>query len=211
MQHLAEVIGIATALAAGAVSPGPSFVMVARTSASSGRFNGLLAALGMGVGGLIFASASLLGLHALLLAVPSLYLLLKLGGGLYLAYLGVRIWRGARTPLVAEIQLRDSPLPASRRFLFLGLVTQLSNPKTAIVYASVFAAFLPSESSLLLKALIASLVFLIESSWYALVALVLSSPRPRSWYLHGKHWFDRVAGGVMMALGIKLLLSHEEL
>ncbi|AJC68393.1 hypothetical protein W909_07770 [Dickeya zeae EC1] len=48
MQHLPEIIGIATALAAGAASPGPSFVMVARTSASVGRLNGLLAALGMG-------------------------------------------------------------------------------------------------------------------------------------------------------------------
>jgi hypothetical protein len=82
MQHLPEIFGIATALAAGAVSAGPSFVMVARTSSSMGRLNGLLAALGMGFGGLIFATASLLGLHGVLLAVPSLYLLLKVGGGL---------------------------------------------------------------------------------------------------------------------------------
>ncbi|MCR9001865.1 LysE family translocator [Rahnella perminowiae] len=102
MQHLPEIIGIATALAAGAVSPGPSFVMVARTSASTGRLNGLLAALGMGFGGLIFATASLLGLHGVLLAVPSLYLLLKVGGGLYLAYLGFRIWRGRVTLLLLK-------------------------------------------------------------------------------------------------------------
>jgi threonine/homoserine/homoserine lactone efflux protein len=47
MQHLPEIIGIATVLAAGAASPGPSFVVVARTSASMGRLNGLLAALGI--------------------------------------------------------------------------------------------------------------------------------------------------------------------
>ncbi|NQE49997.1 threonine transporter [Herbaspirillum rubrisubalbicans] len=209
MQHLPALIGIATALAAGAASPGPSFVMVARTSASMGRFNGLLAALGMGLGGLIFATASLLGLHGLLLAVPSLYLLLKVGGGLYLAYLGWRIWRGARTPLVAEMDLPGASATISARFLFLGLVTQLSNPKTAIVYASVFAAFLPSDSSVGLKVIIALLVFLIEASWYALVALVLSSPKASNVYLRGKAWFDRVAGGVMIALGIKLLTSYE--
>jgi len=209
MQHLLEIIGIATALAAGAASPGPSFVMVARTSASMGRLNGLLAALGMGVGGLIFATASLLGLHGVLLAVPSLYLLLKVGGGLYLAYLGFRIWRGARTPLVAEVQLHDRSIPLSSRFLFLGLTTQLSNPKTAIVYASVFAAFLPPDSALSFKVVIALLVFLIEASWYALVAIVLSASKPRNLYLRGKAWFDRAAGGVMMALGIKLVTSYE--
>jgi threonine/homoserine/homoserine lactone efflux protein len=50
MQHLPELIGMASALTLGAVSPGPSFVMVARTAASVGRRNGLLAALGMGLG-----------------------------------------------------------------------------------------------------------------------------------------------------------------
>lgn len=208
MQHLPEIIGIATALAAGAASPGPSFVMVARASASMGRLNGLLAALGMGFGGLIFATASLLGLHGILLAVPSLYLLLKVGGGLYLAYLGFRIWRGARTPLVADIQLHDRSISISSKFLFQGLTTQLSNPKTAIVYSSVFAAFLPSDSSLAFKIVIALLVFLIETSWYSLVAIVLSASKPRNLYLRGKAWFDRVAGGVMVALGIKLVTSY---
>ncbi|TCW43446.1 threonine/homoserine/homoserine lactone efflux protein [Phytobacter diazotrophicus] len=209
MQHLPEIFGIATALAAGAVSPGPSFVMVARTSASMGRINGLLAALGMGFGGLIFATASLLGLHGVLLAVPSLYLLLKVGGGLYLAYLGFRIWRGARHPLVAEIQRHDRSISPSPRFLLLGLTTQLSNPKTAIVYASVFAAFLPPDSSLSFKVVVALLVFLIEATWYALVAIVLSASKPRNVYLRGKAWFDRAAGGVMMALGVKLVTSYE--
>ncbi|MCR9001864.1 LysE family translocator [Rahnella perminowiae] len=91
----------------------------------------------------------------------------------------------------------------------MGLTTQLSNPKTAIVYASVFAAFLPSDSSLTFKVVIALLVFLIEASWYALVAIVLSASKPRNLYLRGKAWFDRAAGGVMMALGIKLVTSYE--
>lgn len=208
MQYLPELIGIATALTIGAASPGPSFVMVARTAASVGRVNGLLAALGMGLGGMLFSIASLLGLHGVLLAVPSLYLLLKLGGGLYLTYLGIRIWREARTQFVAEIQ-GNSLAPISFRFLLKGLTTQLSNPKTAVVYASVFAAFLPADTSIVFKMIITFLVFLIEAGWYTLVALVLSSTGPRNVYLRGKAWADRIAGGVMVALGIKLVTSYE--
>jgi threonine/homoserine/homoserine lactone efflux protein len=208
MQHLPELIGIASALTIGAVSPGPSFVMVARTAASVGRFNGLLAAIGMGLGGTVFSIASLLGLHGVLLAVPSLYLLLKVGGGLYLAYLGIRIWRGARTTFATEIE-EHSLAPMSSRFLLLGLTTQLSNPKTAIVSASVFAAFLPADASIVFKMIIVSLVFLIEAGWYTLVALVLSSTGPRTVYLRWKAWIDRTAGGVMGALGIKLVTSYE--
>ncbi len=131
MQELTALAGIAAALALGAASPGPSFVMGARTAAASSRAQGVAAALGMGLGGLVFALAALAGLQALLLALPSLYLALKLAGGLYLAYLGIRIWRGA-----GQTRLDLAPEPgrvrASRPFL-LGLVTQLSNPKTAIV------------------------------------------------------------------------------
>lgn len=204
MQHLPELIGIAAAIATGAASPGPSFVMVARTAAGTGRVNGLMAAIGMGLGGLAFAVASLLGLHSLLLAVPSLYLFLKVGGGLYLAYLGLCIWRGAETPFIADIGADDRSEPLSARFLAMGLTTQLSNPKAAIVYASVFAAFLPAEASFAFKASIALIVLVVEAGWYSLVALVLSSPGPRTLYLRSKAWIDRTAGGIMIALGVKL-------
>ena len=208
MQHLPELIGMISALAIGAISPGPSFVMVARTAASVGRFNGLLAALGMGLGGLVFSAASLLGLHGVLLAVPSLYLLLKVGGGVYLAYLGIRIWRGPRATFAAA-NPAHATAPVSLRFLLLGLTTQLSNPTTAVVSASVYAAFLPVDATLAFKVTVATLVFLVEAGWYGLVALVLSSPAPRNAYLRWKAWIDRTAGGVMAALGVKLVTSYD--
>lgn len=209
MHDFTPLIGIALALAIGAASPGPSFVMVARTAVCSSRADGLMAALGMGVGGLIFASAAQLGLQGLLLAVPSLYLALKLIGGLYLAYLGVRIWRGANTPLATgELQANARSLTLARSFA-LGLTTQISNPKTAIVYASVFAAFLPATSSLTFAMGVAALVFMIEAGWYASVALLLSLEAPRRTYLRYKAWIDRAAGGVMVALGLKLATSAQ--
>jgi len=207
MQHVSALLGIATALAIGSASPGPSFVMVARTAVSSSRVDGIYAALGMGVRGLIFAVASLLGLHGLLLAVPSLYWVLKVVGGLYLAYLGVRIWLGANKPLIAETTEPKLGATSAARCFALGLTTQVSNPKTAIVYASVFAAFLPSVSSLAFNLCIVALVFSIEAGWYALVALALSSNGPRNAYLRYKAWVDRTAGGVMVALGLKLVSS----
>lgn len=93
------------------------------------------------------------------------------------------------------------------RSIALGLATQLSNPKTAIVYAGVFAAFLPENASLAFNLTIAGLVFLVEAGWYSLVAVVLSSAGPRTAYLRFKAWVDRMAGGIMVALGLKLVLS----
>ncbi|MBB4843847.1 threonine/homoserine/homoserine lactone efflux protein [Paucibacter oligotrophus] len=206
MSEFAALIGIGAALCVGAASPGPSFVMVARTAASSGRSRGLSAALGMGLGALLFAAASLLGLNALFLAVPALYIVLKVAGGLYLAYLGLRIWRGAAHSLEASVAGPESAQPR-KSYLLLGLATQVSNPKTAIVYASVFAAFLPATPSLQFNLLLVALVFFVEAGWYAVVATVLSSEAPRNAYLRFKKWIDRAAGGIMGALGLKLAAS----
>ena len=201
MQHWTALLGITAAIGIGAASPGPSFVMVARTAASQGRPHGLLAAAGIGVGGLIFAILALLGLHSLLNLAPALYLALKLAGGLYLAWLGWRIWRGARQALA--LPAAASPHSQHRAFA-AGLATQLSNPTTAIVYTSVFAAFLPEQPELSFKILTALAVLLVETGWYTLAAWALSAPLPRQAYLRSKTWVDRAAGGVMMALGLKL-------
>jgi threonine/homoserine/homoserine lactone efflux protein len=144
MEDLSALLGVIAALAVGVVSPGPSFVLVARTAVSSSRSDGVAAAVGMGAGGVVFAVAALLGLQGLLLAVPSMYLVLKVLGGLYLAYLGIRIWLSAKQPLpaVGLTTGRTTKLKS----LVLGFSTQVSNPKTAIVYASVFAAFMPARS-----------------------------------------------------------------
>ncbi len=208
MDTTLSLLGIAGAMAVGAMSPGPSFVMVARTAVAS-RADGLAAALGMGAGGLVFAIAALAGLQAAFLAVPALYLAIKGFGGAYLVYLGIRIWRGARQPLAMAPEAGTPAASGGRgkRTFLLGLATQVSNPKTAVVYASIFAAFLPREVPLVLALAVPAVIFCIETGWYAIVALALSSAAPRSAYLRYKTWIDRAAGGVMGLLGLRLAWS----
>lgn len=204
MSTLPALLAIAAALCVGAMSPGPSFLMVARTSLAVSRRAGLAAALGMGVGAVLFAALALVGLLALLAAVPALHLGLKLAGGAYLAWLGVQLWRGADAPLV---DAADGPATAASlgRHFLLGLTTQVSNPKTAVVYASVFASLLPAAAPTGLVAALPPLVFAIEAGWYALVALALSAPGPRARYLAAKSLLDRGAGLLLGALGLRLL------
>lgn len=206
MNELIALSGIIAALTVGVISPGPSFVMVARTAVAHSRSSGLAAALGMGLGGAAFGATALLGLQAVLLAVPSLYGALKILGGLYLCYLGWRIFSSAnQTLLVTEAGAGERQCVG--RSFWLGLATQVSNPKTAIVYASVFAAFLPPTFSTAFAAALLCSVFAIETGWYAIVAVVLSSPIPRAAYLRYKAWADRAAGVVLVGLGLRLVGS----
>lgn len=161
------------------------------------------AALGMGFGGMLFGAAALLGLQGVFHAVPALYLALKVFGGLYLCNLGFLIFRSAAQPLAVETAVAGGG--NVKRSFWLGFTTQVSNPKTAIVYASVFAAFLPQHFSTSFAAVLLALVFLVEAGWYSLVAVVLSSSAPQKAYLSFKAWIDRAAGLVMFGLGLKLV------
>lgn len=210
MEMIASVLSIAAAIAVGAISPGPSFVMVARTAVASSRVDGVAAALGMGVGGILFASAALLGLHLALSAVPWLYLGLKLLGGAYLIFLGYLIWRGAREPLRFAERAIDDRVGTVFRSFCLGLLTQVSNPKTAVVYASIFVSLLPREVPSSAMLVLPLLIFVIEAGWYSIVALALSASSPRAAYLRSKAWIDRAAGGVMALLGINLIVGARQ-
>jgi threonine/homoserine/homoserine lactone efflux protein len=204
LETLPALLGILIALTLGTMSPGPSFIMIAKTSVACSRMDGLFAALGIGVGGLVLAASALLGLAGLLLTVTSAYLILKVFGGLYLTYLGLRFWQSAKLPLKVEVLDSVTGNATPTRSFVLGLSTQLSNPKAIIVYASVYAAFLPAVSTPMFNVVAAALTFFIEVGWFSLVAFALSSERPRTAYLRYKQWIDRAAGGMMVALGIKL-------
>jgi threonine/homoserine/homoserine lactone efflux protein len=197
------VLAILGALFIGVISPGPSFVLVARTAIAVSRSDGLAAAIGMGLGGVVFGSLALAGLTAVLATVEWLYLGLRLLGGAYLVYLGLAIWRGAKQPIVVSEAVGGARSP--QRSFVVALTTQVSNPKTAIVYASVFAALLPPSLPGWIYIVLPLLIFTIETSWYAAVALLFSAQGPRATYLRSKRWIDRLAGAVMGLLGARLI------
>jgi len=200
---LAAILG---ALLIGAISPGPSFVLVARISIARSRRDGLAAALAMGVGGVILGGLALLGLRTLLMQAGWLYLGLEAAGGLYLLYLGIRLWRSASEAIAVEgAGERGAAQP--RRSFAIALATQLSNPKAAVIYGSIFAALLPAQPPLWMCLALPPLIPLVEAGWYVVVALAFSSTRPRAAYLRSKRWIDRLAGSVLGVLGVRLIVD----
>ncbi|MEC9265560.1 MAG: LysE family transporter [Pseudomonadota bacterium] len=203
--EFALIFGILGTLLLGAISPGPSFVLVTRIAISGGRRDGLAAALGMGAGAALFGALALLGLHILISQAPWLYTALKIGGGLYLLYLAYRIWRGAKEPIGSAETESGRAASSPWRAFGLAFLIQVSNPKLAVVYGSVFAAFLPPAIPFWMLIVLPTAFFIMETLWYAIVALAFSSRRPRALYLRSKTWIDRAAGAVLGALGGKLI------
>lgn len=205
MSSVSIFLSIIAALSIGAMSPGPSFVLVSRIAMSRSRLDGLAAALGMGIGGVAFSVLALAGLTALLAQFGWLYLALKVAGGAYLVYIALKIWRGAREPI--HIGDAASDHRSLARSFTTALLTQLSNPKAIVVYASIFAALLPKTIPLGLIFSLPIGVFAVEAGWYTIVALAFSASHPTRLYLAAKTWIDRLAGTVMAGLGVQLVTS----
>ncbi|MGV2287949.1 LysE family translocator [Trinickia sp. YCB016] len=206
MNATTAIATILVTLLVGAMSPGPSFIMVARNAIGLSRRDGLATALGMGIGGVCFSSLALVGLYSLLQSVEWLYAGLKVAGGAYLVYMAIKIWRGAATPLDFKNE-RAAGHENARKSFWIGLSTQLSNPKTAIFYGSIFAALLPQHPPLWAYFILPPAVFTIEAGWYTVVALCFSSRRPREIYLSWKTGIDRLAAGAITALGLRLMFT----
>lgn len=206
---MSDLLALATILLTvliGAASPGPSFIFMTRTAVARSRRHAFMGVLGMGVGSMVFSASALFGLHAVFTHVAWLYAALKIAGGLYLIYLAWRLWRGAAEPLVLSGGETPSPVSRGRAFA-TALMVQLSNPKTAIFYASIFTAMLPAQAPPWIFFALPPLVFLIEISWYGCVVLAFSSGPSRAAYLRSKLWIDRICGALMGAIGVKLIVS----
>lgn len=205
MESLWVLGSIALALMLGAISPGPTFIYVAKNSIAISRKHGLFTALGTGTGAAIFGLLAVMGLQAILLAVPSAYLILKVCGGLYLLWLAYKIIKHAKEPMQQDHTAAKSMSYAHA--YRVGLITQMSNPKIAIVLASIFTALLPQSFPTYYYVVLPLMCFFIDAGWYSLVAVALSAEKPRQVYLKSKAIFDRIAGGVMTLLGLKLIFG----
>lgn len=203
-------IPIAIALGIGVISPGPSFIFVAQTAMQKSRTHAIATSLGMGTGALIYSLVAIMGLFVVLQTVPMLYLALKIIGGLYLFYIAYLMWKSANNPIVNTIQGEASTNQHGSlgKAYILGLLTQLSNPKTAIVIGGIFMAFLPEKIPDYSIPLLSIMAFIIDAGWYMIVAIALSTSKAQSIYTRFKKIINRFASGLMGVLGLKLVFNQ---
>ncbi|MFF8650815.1 LysE family translocator [Streptomyces griseoluteus] len=137
-----------TVVALGMVlTPGPNMIYLVSRSITQGRRAGLISLGGVALGFVAYLLAANLGLSVLFLAVPELYVAVKLAGAGYLAYLAWSALRPGGVPVFAP---REVPADSPRRLFTMGLMTNLLNPKIAIMYVSLIPQFVALDRGHLL-------------------------------------------------------------
>ncbi len=144
LTHLATFALVALGMV---LTPGPNMIDLISRSISQGRSAGLISLGGVALGFVFYMLCAAFGITALVLAVPYAYDVLRFGGALYLLYLA---WQAVRPGGHSPFQVRDLPVDSPRKLFTMGFVTNLLNPKIAVLYLSLLPQFIdPAHGSVL--------------------------------------------------------------
>lgn len=154
----------------GALSPGPSLALVLRNTLRGGKGQGLMTALGHGLGFGIYACLVALGLGGLLTLYPLLSPMLHWGGVLLLFFLGFRFLSSS---LQQPHETGGKAVRGGQAFV-QGFLMAILNPKILAWMLALFAPFVEEASGQGTLLAMATMGMCIDGSWYALVAILFS-------------------------------------
>ena len=190
------------------LTPGPNMIYLISRSICQGRTAGLISLGGVALGFVVYMVCAALGITALVMAVPFAYDALRLGGALYLVYLA---WQAVKPGGRSPFQVRDLPKDSPRKLVTMGLVTNLLNPKVAVMYLSLLPQFIDpnGHGGVLMQSLaLGSLQIVISVSVNAVIACMAGSiavffvTRP-GWQVL-QRW---LMGSVLMGLAVRMAVE----
>ena len=200
--RLFAFIGVAALLT---ILPGADMALVTRNVLALGRRRTTLTILGIGAGCVIHATASALGISAILATSATAYNVVKTIGAAYLIWIGIQSIQSAHRRRPSPVAHRPSPKTGSFGPFLQGFLTNVLNPKVAIFYLTFLPQFSsPGEPVLARSLMLASihiamgLVWLTAYAWFIdRLGAVLTRPAVKA-------WLERVTGGLLIALGARL-------
>ncbi|MEP6600086.1 MAG: LysE family translocator [Actinomycetota bacterium] len=207
---LVEIAAFSAAAALIVLLPGPDTLVVLRSLLRHGRPHAGWTVIGVLSGLAIWVCVAALGLSAVLRASDDAYLALRVAGGIYLIWLGVRSLRarlsGASTHAARHRQPRRPGLMDSG--YAAGLATDLLNPKVGVFFVTFLPGFVPPGQSVGVVSLLLGAIFIVEAAAYFAILLVVSGSVTR-WLdtPQIRRRMDRITGAVLIAFGVRLVLE----
>ncbi len=187
------------------ITPGPNSIVTINTVLKDGRKNGYLTVLGIVIGTAIWALSGFLGISILFKIAPLMYTAIKMIGAIYLIYFGIK----KLMPRRDNNKSNDDKLGIKGSNIRTGVLVSLSNPKTAIFIASLFATIVPEDSMIIEKTIFFITITIVSFIWYLTLATVFSIKKLKDKYGLIEKKIEKIFGTVFVLFGIKILLKPE--
>ncbi|MFK0120440.1 LysE family translocator [Streptomyces sp. NPDC090994] len=189
------------------LTPGPNMIYLVSRSITQGRRAGIISLGGVALGFLVYLVATNLGLSVVFLAAPELYVAIKLAGAAYLAWLA---YKALKPGGISVFTPEDVPHDSPRRLFTMGLMTNLLNPKIAIMYLSLIPQFVDVDAGhVLFQGLVLGAIQIVVSVGVNLTivlaagAIAVFLARRPSWLRAQRY----LMGAVLATLAITLALD----
>jgi threonine/homoserine/homoserine lactone efflux protein len=207
MPHVSTLIAFALISLGMVMTPGPNMIYLISRSITQGRLAGLISLGGVALGFVFYMLAAAFGLTALLLAVPFAYDALRLAGAVYLLWLA---WQALKPGGRSPFQVRKLAIDSPPKLFTMGLLTNLLNPKIAMLYLALLPQFIdPNQGSVLLQSIVLGFTQIsISISVNAMIAVAAGSialflGRRPTWVLVQRWLMGTVLAGLAMRMAFE--------
>lgn len=210
------MISVGTLIAFGFVSlgmvcsPGPNMIYLISRSITQGRMAGIISLFGVVLGFVFYITATMLGLTAIFNAVPVVYAAVKWAGAAYLLWLA---WKAIKPGATSILEPRALPIEGPRKLFLMGFMTNLLNPKIAVLYVSLLPQFEnPSRGSLLAQGAALGLTQIVVSFTVNLL-IVFTASKIAVWFGTRPTWLKVqrwLMASVLTGLAVRLAVEHRQ-
>ena len=196
--EISALFPILVVLVLGAMSPGPSLVVLLRNTMEGGKARGLSCGVGHGIGFGIYAFIAIAGIAQLKASAGNAASLLEITGGLFLLFLAAMMFKGSAEESVHK--------RSTRRGFSEGFLIAFLNPKILVFLVAIFSQFVQPEFTWIERLTIAVIAMLIDGGWYVLVSLLISETKVLSKLQRHAREFEITMATVLAGLGIWIIL-----
>lgn len=188
------------------ISPGPDFAVVIRQSISFGRKTAMITSLGIAAGISMHLLYTLLGIGFIITQSETAFIIAKMTGALYLAYIGFKmLFSKPQKNCEAQMSLAAAANHHKRAFM-LGFMTNLLNPKATMFFLAIFTTIVSINTPLAVQSIYGIWISLTTALWFLLVSLFFSQHRVRAKFVSHGYIFERVMGALLLLFAARLAL-----
>lgn len=186
----------------GAMSPGPSMALVINNAIFKGRHNGILTAIGHGIGIAVYATFAVLGIGLVIKTNILIFNSLKVLSIIFLIYIGIKSILNKQ-----KINLKKDNIKENTVSFVQGFSISILNPKILIWFIAIYSQFMSADNNLIFNVCLISIAGIIDASWYIILTLAVTTASAMRFFETKIEFIQKIQGFLFLALGLGLLVN----
>ena len=186
----------------GAMSPGPSMVVVINNAIFKGRYNGILTSIGHGIGITVYATFTVLGLGVLINTNIYIFNSLKILSIILIIFIGVKSILNKE-----KLNLNNKDIKENTISFLQGFSISILNPKILVWFIAIYSQFMSIENELIFNIYLVSIAGITDAFWYIILTLAVTTDSALRFFQTKINFIQKIQGIILIILGLGLIAN----